>query len=58
MTTWTLSSVLKIVLDSHRDGRRSDDHYEREKREADWNFQKDSFFCEIPSELINISAVK
>ncbi|KAK9411990.1 protein dispatched 1 [Crotalus adamanteus] len=35
---------------SHRDGRRSDDHYEREKREADWNFQKDSFFCEIPSD--------
>uniref|UniRef100_A0A8C7E5F7 Protein dispatched homolog 1 n=1 Tax=Naja naja TaxID=35670 RepID=A0A8C7E5F7_NAJNA len=35
---------------SHRDGRWSDDHYEREKREADWNFQKDSFFCDIPND--------
>ncbi|XP_061481105.1 protein dispatched homolog 1 isoform X2 [Rhineura floridana] len=35
---------------SHRDDRWSDDHYEREKREADWNFHKDSFFCDIPSD--------
>ncbi|XP_060102070.1 protein dispatched homolog 1-like isoform X2 [Heteronotia binoei] len=35
---------------SHRDDRWSDDHYERERREADWNFHKDSFFCDIPSE--------
>uniref|UniRef100_A0A6I8NY10 Protein dispatched homolog 1 n=1 Tax=Ornithorhynchus anatinus TaxID=9258 RepID=A0A6I8NY10_ORNAN len=34
---------------SHRDDRWSDDHYEREKRQADWNFHKDSFFCDIPS---------
>ncbi|XP_019372042.1 PREDICTED: protein dispatched homolog 1 isoform X2 [Gavialis gangeticus] len=35
---------------SHRDDRWSDDHYEREKRQADWNFHKDSFFCDIPSD--------
>ncbi|KAF6073224.1 dispatched RND transporter family member 1 [Phyllostomus discolor] len=35
---------------SHRDDRWSDDHYEREKREADWNFHKDSFFCDVPSD--------
>ncbi|KFO25379.1 Protein dispatched like protein 1 [Fukomys damarensis] len=35
---------------SHRDDRWSDDHYEREKREVDWNFHKDSFFCDVPSE--------
>ncbi|KAL8185463.1 UNVERIFIED_CONTAM: Protein dispatched 1 [Gekko kuhli] len=35
---------------SHRDERWSDDHYERERREADWNFHKDSFFCDIPSD--------
>ncbi|XP_007434470.1 protein dispatched homolog 1 [Python bivittatus] len=35
---------------SHRDDSWSDDHYEREKREAGWNFQKDSFFCDIPSD--------
>uniref|UniRef100_A0A8D0GQT4 Protein dispatched homolog 1 n=1 Tax=Sphenodon punctatus TaxID=8508 RepID=A0A8D0GQT4_SPHPU len=35
---------------SHRDDRWSDDHYEREKREADWNFHKDSFFCDIPND--------
>lgn len=28
----------------------SDDHYEREKRQADWDFHKDSFFCAVPSE--------
>ncbi|XP_029448979.1 protein dispatched homolog 1 isoform X4 [Rhinatrema bivittatum] len=35
---------------SHRDDRWPDDHYERERREADWNFHKDSFFCDIPSD--------
>ncbi|XP_055002894.1 protein dispatched homolog 1 isoform X6 [Sorex araneus] len=30
---------------SHRD-----DHFEREKREVDWNFHKDSFFCDVPSD--------
>ncbi|CAM5144510.1 unnamed protein product [Natator depressus] len=35
---------------SHQDDRWSDDHYEREKRQADWNFHKDSFFCDIPSD--------
>ncbi|KAM5302152.1 protein dispatched homolog 1 isoform 1-T3 [Glossophaga mutica] len=57
---------------SHRDDRWSDDHYEREKREADWNFHKDSFFCDVPSDrysrvvftsaggetLWNLSAIK
>uniref|UniRef100_A0A6J0T4L0 Protein dispatched homolog 1 isoform X1 n=2 Tax=Pogona vitticeps TaxID=103695 RepID=A0A6J0T4L0_9SAUR len=35
---------------SHQDNRWSDDHYEREKRDTDWNFHKDSFFCDIPSD--------
>ncbi|XP_004627006.1 protein dispatched homolog 1 isoform X2 [Octodon degus] len=35
---------------SHRDDRWSDDHYEREKRDVDWNFHTDSFFCDVPSE--------
>uniref|UniRef100_A0A8D0DIK2 Protein dispatched homolog 1 n=1 Tax=Salvator merianae TaxID=96440 RepID=A0A8D0DIK2_SALMN len=35
---------------SHQDDRWSDDHYERERREADWNFHKDSFFCDVPSD--------
>ncbi|NXD10499.1 DISP1 protein, partial [Nothocercus nigrocapillus] len=35
---------------SHQDDRWSDDHYEREKRQADWNFHKDTFFCDIPSD--------
>ncbi|XP_012870425.1 PREDICTED: protein dispatched homolog 1 [Dipodomys ordii] len=35
---------------SHREDRWSDDHYEREKREVDWNFHKDSFFCDVPSD--------
>ncbi|CAH2253962.1 dispatched homolog 1 [Pelobates cultripes] len=34
---------------NHQDDRWSEDHFEREKREADWNFHRDSFFCAIPS---------
>ncbi|XP_060048438.1 protein dispatched homolog 1 isoform X2 [Erinaceus europaeus] len=30
---------------SHRN-----DHHERKKREVDWNFHKDSFFCDVPSD--------
>ncbi|KAL0609425.1 Protein dispatched-like protein 1, partial [Plecturocebus cupreus] len=39
-----------ISRNNHRDDRWSDDHYEREKREVDWNFHKDSFFCDVPSD--------
>ncbi|XP_014345484.1 protein dispatched homolog 1 [Latimeria chalumnae] len=35
---------------SHQEDRWSDDHYEREKRQAEWNFHKDSFFCDVPSD--------
>lgn len=35
---------------SHRDDRWSDDHHERERREVDWNFHKDSFFCDVPGD--------
>ncbi|XP_039561754.1 protein dispatched homolog 1 isoform X3 [Passer montanus] len=35
---------------NHQDDRWLDDHYEREKRQADWNFHKDTFFCDIPSD--------
>lgn len=35
---------------SRRDDRWSGDHHERERREVDWNFQKDSFFCDVPSD--------
>ncbi|XP_072356357.1 protein dispatched homolog 1 isoform X2 [Scyliorhinus torazame] len=35
---------------SHRDDRWSDDPYERDKRQAEWNFHKDSFFCDVPSD--------
>ncbi|XP_051880078.1 protein dispatched homolog 1 isoform X2 [Pristis pectinata] len=35
---------------SHREDRWSDDPYERDKRQAEWNFHKDSFFCDVPSD--------
>ncbi|MEE6473816.1 hypothetical protein FKM82_010182 [Ascaphus truei] len=35
---------------NHQDDKWSEDHYEREKRHADWNFHKDSFFCDVPSD--------
>ncbi|XP_060704414.1 protein dispatched homolog 1 isoform X1 [Hemiscyllium ocellatum] len=35
---------------SHRDDRWSDDPYDRDKRQAEWNFHKDSFFCDVPSD--------
>ncbi|XP_043913885.1 protein dispatched homolog 1 [Protopterus annectens] len=28
----------------------SDNHYERERREAEWDFHKDSFFCSVPGD--------
>ncbi|XP_040207305.1 protein dispatched homolog 1 [Rana temporaria] len=34
----------------HPVDRWSDDHYERERRQADWDFHKDSFFCAVPNE--------
>lgn len=46
----TLLKTTLLFRFSHRDDRWSDDHYEREKREVDWNFHKDSFFCDVPSE--------
>lgn len=45
--------LLKVTLlcrCSHRDDRWSDDHHERERRDVDWNFHKDSFFCDVPGE--------
>uniref|UniRef100_A0A4W3KDJ9 Protein dispatched homolog 1 n=2 Tax=Callorhinchus milii TaxID=7868 RepID=A0A4W3KDJ9_CALMI len=35
---------------SHREDRWSDDPHERDKRQAEWNFHKDSFFCDAPSD--------
>ncbi|KAG8443796.1 hypothetical protein GDO86_009106 [Hymenochirus boettgeri] len=35
---------------NHQDGRWSEDPYEREKRQADWDFHKDSFFCAVPND--------
>ncbi|XP_033861191.3 protein dispatched homolog 1-like isoform X1 [Acipenser ruthenus] len=35
---------------SYREDRRSDDYHERDKRQADWNFHKDSFFCDVPDD--------
>ncbi|KAM4771385.1 protein dispatched homolog 1 [Rhinophrynus dorsalis] len=35
---------------NHQDDRWSEDRYEREKRQADWNFHKDSFFCAVPND--------
>ncbi|MBN3305909.1 DISP1 protein, partial [Amia calva] len=35
---------------SHQEDRWSDDHYERDKRQAEWDFSKDSFFCDVPGD--------
>ncbi|XP_051953933.1 protein dispatched homolog 1-like [Xyrauchen texanus] len=35
---------------SHQDGRWSEDHYDRKKRQAEWDFSKDSFFCDVPGD--------
>ncbi|XP_036438134.1 protein dispatched homolog 1 [Colossoma macropomum] len=35
---------------SHQEDRWSEDHYERDKRQAEWDFSKDSFFCDVPGE--------
>ncbi|XP_028858774.1 protein dispatched homolog 1 isoform X2 [Denticeps clupeoides] len=35
---------------SHQENRWTEDHYERKKRQAEWDFTKDSFFCDVPGE--------
>ncbi|XP_068088970.1 protein dispatched homolog 1 isoform X2 [Hyperolius riggenbachi] len=35
---------------NHQADRWSDDHYDREKRQADWDFHKDSSFCAVPND--------
>ncbi|XP_056150462.1 protein dispatched homolog 1 isoform X2 [Lampris incognitus] len=35
---------------SHQENRWSEDHFDREKRQAEWDFSKDSFFCDVPGD--------
>ncbi|XP_026097049.1 protein dispatched homolog 1-like [Carassius auratus] len=35
---------------SHQVDRWSKDNYDRKKRQAEWDFSKDSFFCDVPSD--------
>ncbi|KAG7460759.1 hypothetical protein MATL_G00202190 [Megalops atlanticus] len=35
---------------SHQEDRWAEDHFEREKRQAEWDFSKDSFFCDVPGD--------
>lgn len=35
---------------SHQDDHWSEDHYDRKKRQAEWDFSKDSFFCDVPGD--------
>ncbi|KAI7799776.1 protein dispatched homolog 1 [Triplophysa rosa] len=35
---------------SHQDDHWSEDHFDRKKRQAEWDFSKDSFFCDVPGD--------
>uniref|UniRef100_W5U946 Protein dispatched homolog 1 n=1 Tax=Ictalurus punctatus TaxID=7998 RepID=W5U946_ICTPU len=35
---------------SHQEERWSEDHSERDKRQAEWDFSKDNFFCDVPGD--------
>lgn len=35
---------------SHQEDRWSDDQFERDKRQAEWDFSKDNFFCDVPGD--------
>ncbi|KAL0967549.1 hypothetical protein UPYG_G00253650 [Umbra pygmaea] len=35
---------------SHQADRWAEDHFDRDKRQADWDFSKDSFFCDFPGD--------
>lgn len=35
---------------SHQDDRWSEDYFDRKKRQAEWDFSKDSFFCDVPGD--------
>ncbi|KAG7251030.1 hypothetical protein CRUP_000810, partial [Coryphaenoides rupestris] len=34
---------------SRQEERRTDDHFDRDKRQAEWDFSKDTFFCDVPA---------
>ncbi|KAL2082725.1 hypothetical protein ACEWY4_022543 [Coilia grayii] len=35
---------------SHQEDRWAEDQYERDKRQAEWDFSKDNFFCDVPGD--------
>ncbi|XP_067098473.1 protein dispatched homolog 1 [Osmerus mordax] len=35
---------------SHQEDRWAEDHFDRDKRQAEWDFSKDSFFCDVPGD--------
>ena len=36
---------------SHQEDRWAEEQYERDKRQAEWDFSKDNFFCDVPGTL-------
>ncbi|XP_059897312.1 protein dispatched homolog 1 [Gadus macrocephalus] len=35
---------------SRQEDRWTDDHFDRDKRQAEWDFSKDTFFCDVPGD--------
>ncbi|KAJ8391551.1 hypothetical protein AAFF_G00088730 [Aldrovandia affinis] len=35
---------------SHQEDRWAEEHFDRDKRQAEWDFSKDSFFCDVPGD--------
>lgn len=51
--SWFDLQILYFFCFSHQDDRWSKDHYDRKKRQAEWDFSKDSFFCDVPGEFLH-----
>lgn len=40
-----------LLSSSHQEPRWPEDHFDRDKRQAEWDFSKD-FFCDVPGKIL------
>lgn len=41
-----------LLFCSHQEPRWPEDHFDRDKRQAEWDFSKE-FFCDVPGKILN-----
>lgn len=46
-----------LLSSSHQEPRWPEDHFDRDKRQAEWDFSKD-FFCDVPGKILTRDMLK